>query len=157
MIKYLDYYITFQEVPNEIALTFTITNCQHRCPGCHSPWLRNDEGKSLLENLENILSRYKDDITCVCFMGEGNDVAELWTALKIVKDHGLKTCLYSGSDTSASWFSMKECGDVLDYLKLGPYDEKRGGLDSETTNQIMFRIFGSDLYNITNWFWRKKV
>ena len=29
---------------------------------------------------------------------------------------------------------------LLDYLKLGPYDERFGGLDSPTTNQRFYRI-----------------
>ena len=157
MIKYLDYYITFQEVPNEIALTFTITNCPHRCPGCHSPWLRNDDGKSLLEDLETIMNRYKDDITCVCLMGEGNDTEELWHALAQVKASGLKTCLYSGCEQAASWYFLKTYRGLLDYLKLGPYDETFGPLDVTTTNQVMFKVENDNLYNITDWFWRKKV
>ena len=29
---------------------------------------------------------------------------------------------------------------LLDYLKLGPYDERLGGLDSPTTNQRFYRV-----------------
>ena len=77
MVKYDGYDITFQEVPNEVSLVFNITNCQGTCEGCHSPWLRGDYGRPLHGDLESLIQKYKGLITCVCFMGEGNDVESL--------------------------------------------------------------------------------
>ena len=152
MIKFHDYYITFQEVPNEISLVFTITNCQNRCEGCHSPWLREDVGNDLVSGMAKIISRYKDDITCVCFMGEGNDSESLGKCIAAVNKMGLKTCLYTGRDYITQ-------GYHLDYLKVGPYNKELGALDSPTTNQRMLKWNNNkgEYENITSWFWRKKV
>ncbi|HIR81761.1 MAG TPA: anaerobic ribonucleoside-triphosphate reductase activating protein, partial [Candidatus Limiplasma merdipullorum] len=38
---------------------------------------------------------------------------------------------------------------MLDYLKLGHYDERLGGLDSPTTNQRFFRIEAGKLFDQT--------
>ena len=37
MLKYSNYEITFAEVPDEISLCINLTNCPHKCIGCHSP------------------------------------------------------------------------------------------------------------------------
>lgn len=152
MIKFLDYYITFQEVPNEIALVFTITNCQNNCKGCHSPWLRDDAGENLETAMQDIIDKYIDDITCVCFMGEGNDPISLNRCILSAKSKGLKTCLYTGAEYVSRMYE-------LDYLKVGPYNEVLGGLDSPATNQRMLKWNERDrkYENITSWFWRKKV
>ena len=47
MIKYKDYYVVFEEIPDKITLAVNITNCQNRCIGCHSPELRENIGKEL--------------------------------------------------------------------------------------------------------------
>jgi len=36
-LKYTGYAVTLAEVPEEISLTITISNCAFRCHGCHSP------------------------------------------------------------------------------------------------------------------------
>ena len=84
MIKYLNYSITFQEVPDEISLCFNITNCQFRCPGCHSPELRSDIGMNLEPDLVRIVSQYIDGITCICLLGDGNDFGALKRGFYIV-------------------------------------------------------------------------
>ena len=47
MLKYSNYEITFAEIPDEISLCINLTNCPHRCVGCHSPWLQKDNGTPL--------------------------------------------------------------------------------------------------------------
>ena len=37
MLKYAGYDIVFQEIPDEVTLAISLTNCPNRCPGCHSP------------------------------------------------------------------------------------------------------------------------
>lgn len=44
---------------------------------------------------------------------------------------------YSGFDTAEPFAAMLP---LLDYLKLGPYDERLGGLDSPATNQRFYRV-----------------
>lgn len=45
----------------------------------------------------------------------------------MIRAHGLKTCLYSGASTPSTF---RPLFPLLDYLKIGAYDEQRGGLDS---------------------------
>lgn len=135
MIKYTGYSIVLQEVPDEISLAIEISNCQHRCPGCHSPELQKNVGYDLEQDLPTLLKEYAGRITCVCFMGEGNDRDALARCLMSVRKAGLKTCLYSGSQV----FDLSlQCW--IDYYKIGPYIEERGGLDSPGTNQSMWLL-----------------
>ena len=46
-LKYVEAAVTLAEVPREISLTMTISNCANRCHGCHSPYLRKDIGRPL--------------------------------------------------------------------------------------------------------------
>lgn len=162
MVKYCGHYITFQEVPNEVALTFTITNCPNRCEGCHSPWLQEDIGDELTEqDIAYFLKQYSGAVTCVCFMGEGSDSAKLGDLIGFVNACGLKTCLYSGCDIDVD-LSPYVIYPLLDYIKTGSYKKELGGLDHPTTNQRMWKLSGLDKHgtaiyeDITSWFWRKK-
>jgi len=140
LTKYDGYYITFQEVPNEISLTFTITNCPHFCKGCHSPWLRDNIGKCLKEDIFSIINKYDEMITCVCFMGEGNDIDELVSLAKKIKH---KTAIYVGLDSISDWMLN------FDYVKIGHFDESLGGLDKPSTNQKMYQITDDKFVDIT--------
>ena len=39
-LKYVEYAVTLEEVPTEISLTISISNCRFRCHGCHSAYLQ---------------------------------------------------------------------------------------------------------------------
>jgi anaerobic ribonucleoside-triphosphate reductase activating protein len=67
-------------------------------------------------------------------MGGDSEVNELRRLFKHVKDKGLKTCWYSGRETCPIET------DYLDYLKLGSYIKKLGGLDSPDTNQRFYQV-----------------
>lgn len=160
MVKYCSTAITFAEVPDEVSLSIQITNCQNRCKGCHSPFLRDDFGKDLEKDLPDLLKRYKEQITCVCFMGEGNDILGLQKCIDLVKENNLKTCVYSGEDTGEyTWYLN------LDYWKTGSYMEEYGPLNSKTTNQRMYHIIdtieNNKIYtkfeDITYKFWPKTL
>jgi len=146
LTKYDGYYITFQEVPNEISLTFTITNCPHACKGCHSPWLRNDVGRYLKEDILSIISKYDEMITCVCFMGEGNDIDEL---ISLSKEIEYKTAIYVGLDNISEWMLN------FDYVKVGHFEESLGGLDNPSTNQKMYKTINDKFVDITYEFNKK--
>ena len=47
MLKYVDVMETFAEVPDEITLAINLSNCPHRCKGCHSEYLQKDIGEEL--------------------------------------------------------------------------------------------------------------
>ena len=154
MIKFTEYALTFQEVPDEANLVICISNCPHRCPGCHSPYLQQDFGDELtIPFLSDLLDKHADEITCVCLMGEGNDPKALYKVLKFIRSKGFKTCLYSGSDMIDVFLLP-----VLSYLKLGPYDARLGGLSSRTTNQRFYIVNSGEtqsvLTDITYKFWK---
>ena len=49
MLKFHNYDIVFQEIPDEVTLAVNITGCPCHCPGCHSPHLWEDSGTELDE------------------------------------------------------------------------------------------------------------
>lgn len=161
MVKYCGHYITFQEVPNEVALVLGITNCPYRCKGCHSPWLQKDFGDELTkEVMLSLLDKYQGAITCVCFMGVGSEPTALDQYISLVHQFGLKVCIYDGDDHGEFLTYELEAGDpdfYPDYYKEGSYKEEFGGLDSVSTNQRMWKMEEDGKYHdITSWFWRKK-
>src|SRR5574344_1042585 len=83
-IKFVDSPIVFQEIPGEVSLCFTISNCPHHCPGSHSSDLAEDVGEYLDEHIDNLLEKYRDMITCVLFMG-GDDPAQISNLIRCLK------------------------------------------------------------------------
>ena len=86
MLKYANFDIVFQEVPDEVTLAINISNCPNQCVGCHSQYLWKDVGYVLdKESLDELVEKYQSGITCVCFMGgdaEPYDVANLAMHIK---------------------------------------------------------------------------
>lgn len=153
MLMYKGYTIALQEVPDEISLAINISNCPHHCPDCHSKYLWDDEGALPLEdNLPHLLNEYGRMITCVCFMGGDRDTKELMKYVKFVKDLCLKVAIYSGNNTFDAFIPYLS---LIDYLKLGEYDDAKGGLNSPTTNQRFYQIEDNQLIDITSRFWTK--
>jgi anaerobic ribonucleoside-triphosphate reductase activating protein len=141
MIFLATYDIVFQEVPGEVTLALNISECPNRCPGCHSPHLRERTGEPLDDELfDGLLTRYGDSVTCVGFMGGDGDPGEVnRLAARVHAATGLKTAWYSGREEIPGVVRLEN----FDYIKLGPYDPSRGGLDSpDTTNQRFYRIVG---------------
>lgn len=138
MPKYIDARVTFSEVPDEISLCISITGCPYRCFSCHSPHLREDIGEPLTGNRLSSLIENNKGITCVCFMGGDGSPHEVNDLAAYVRSTypSLKIAWYSGSRKVSS--SIDLCN--FDYIKVGPYLEGFGGLDSPTTNQVMYRI-----------------
>lgn len=159
MVKYYNAMVVFEEIPDEITLAINITNCPCHCKGCHSKFLWEDVGTELtFEELERLIEE-NDGITCVCFMGgdaNTKEINELAKNLVWEKDHkydNLKIAWYSGRDSLSediNWF-------FFNYIKLGHYDEKLGGLDKETTNQRLYKRVIQDLEDITSKFWKRKL
>ncbi len=161
MLKYAQYNISFQEVPDEISLVFSISHCLGNCKGCHSPYLQQDIGKDLESDYLEIIEKYKDYITCICFLGGDRfpyQVNKLFSIIKKTYPH-LKTCMYSGKHYEFSQFVPTYYQyENFDYYKNGEYVEELGGLDKETTNQKMIKILGfNNAENITYKFREKKL
>ncbi len=149
MLKYTDYDIVFQEIPNEVTLAINLSNCPHNCKGCHSPQLMLDIGEQLNEKVINrLLDRYGTMITCVCFMGGDASPCEVEHLAAFVQktSHGrLKTGWYSGREKLLDNCKVEN----FNFIKLGAYKERLGGLNSKTTNQRLFRINGTEFEDIT--------
>lgn len=148
-MKYVSKMITFAEIPTEVTLTLGISNCQNRCPGCHSSELRKDIGTELTNDILDKLIQENDGVSCVLFLGEGNDKDRIIELARRVKSHNLKVALYSGRDEVED-----KIWDEFDYVKIGRYIQKLGPLNNPTTNQRLYKIEGDKHIDITNRFWK---
>ena len=154
MLKYVDTLVSFQEIPNEISLCINISNCPCACVGCHSPWLAQDIGTILNSTELNRLIDSNRGISCVCLMGGDADPSYIDVLAKDIHVRGLKSAWYSGRPYLSENISTKN----FDYIKLGPYIEDLGGLQSKKTNQVMFQIDHVEdkdfILDITSKFWK---
>lgn len=143
-MKFLNYEIVFQEIPNEISLAFQITGCKLACKGCHSKELWNPKNGEELTNekFETILKKYNDYISCVAFFGGEWYKKDLIDKLKIAKKYNLKTCLYTGEEDISS-----DIKSHLDFLKVGKWIEELGPLSSPTTNQKFIDLNNNKILN----------
>ncbi len=151
MLRFHNYDIVFQEIPGEVTLAINISNCPNRCKGCHSPHLQEDTGEILNENaLANLLEKYGNAITCICFMGGDDFPEDVLELAQFVRRRGetsfaLKTAWYSGKDEL--YQNAQQC---FDYIKVGEYIEELGGLNSPTTNQRLYKIKNERMIDVTN-------
>ncbi len=140
MLKYTDYDIVFQEIPNEVTLAINLSNCPHNCKGCHSPQLMLDIGNNLTEEvITQLLKKYGSLITCICFMGgdaSPTSVEDLANFIKTTTSGKIKTAWYSGEEKLKPERKINN----FDFIKLGPYREDLGGLSSKNTNQRLYKI-----------------
>ena len=150
-LKYIGYDIVFQEVPDEVSLAINVSGCPHMCEGCHSTYLWEYKGNYISEDLPVLIDKYKGLITCVCFMGGDQNQTELFRLASYVKQNNMKTALYSGLDDVCLF---GEGIKFFDYIKTGHYDQKRGGLDSKSTNQKMYST-NPEIKDITYKFWNR--
>ena len=144
MLKYVNHDIVFQEFPDEVTLAINLSGCPNRCPGCHSPELRNDIGEALTEErLNSLLEAYVGSITCVALMGGDGDPEGVVRLLRTVRKKypKLRTGWYSGRERMPS----EEELSAFDYVKLGACP-----LSSPTTNQRLYRIDDGEARNITD-------
>lgn len=158
MIKYKNYMVVFEEIPDKVTLAVNITNCQNRCIGCHSPELRENIGNELTTDEIDKMIKENDGINCFLFMGEGNDQEGLIILMDYIKRTYplLNIALYSGRETVESKILY-----YLDFIKVGPFVPERGPLNKETTNQKLFQVshglnrFDYFISDITFKFWKK--
>ena len=159
-MKYTGVEITFAEVPDEITLCINISNCPCHCTGCHSPYLAEDIGEELTEDSLHKLISSNEGITCVAFMGGDSSPKEVNHLASIVRAcHNLKTAWYSGVQALSKYIYIWN----FSYIKLGPYIEELGPLNSRTTNQRMYKVVYThyddgtaryELEDITYKFWK---
>ena len=152
-MKYYNYQITFSEIPDEVTLCINITGCPIRCADCHSKFLWEDTGVELTkEEIYRILDENKG-VSCVCFMGGDKDIWQVRELIFAVREKykDLKVAWYSGQSVIHPIMMVE-----LDYYKYGPYIKELGGLNSKTTNQILYKINRENgtVDNITSKFWK---
>lgn len=160
MLKYVNYDITFQEIPDEITLCINISNCPCHCIGCHSSYLAEDIGEKLTLDKIYKLIENNEGITCICFMGGDSSPKEIDMFARCIKDlYDIKVAWYSGRQELSKHVNLK----YLDYIKLGPYIEEFGPLNSKTTNQRFYQVIknhyedgtsGYELLDVTYKFWK---
>lgn len=149
MLRYYNYEVVFQEVPGEVTLAVNLTGCPNACPSCHSPHLQLEVGGAFCRCLlDELLERYGAGITCFCFMGGDNDPSEVVELALQVRARGLKTAWYSGKSKLPEGCSVS----CFDYIKLGPYVERLGGLGTAKTNQRFYRVVEGKMVDETRLF-----
>lgn len=128
-----------------------ITGCPLKCNGCHSEDLQDRSiGEELTPGvLRTAIEKHRGFLTCVLFLGGEWEPDNLIVLLRIAQEeYGLKTALYTGRERVSNKM-MK----YLDYIKVGRFIERLGGLEERTTNQRLIEIKTDT--NITNKFWRQ--
>ena len=160
MLKYVNYDITFQEIPDEITLCINISNCPCHCIGCHSSYLAEDIGEKLTLDKIYKLIENSEGITCICFMGGDSSPKEIDMFARCIKDlYDIKVAWYSGRQELSKYINLK----WFDFIKLGPYIEEFGPLNSKTTNQRFYQVIkshyedgtsGYELLDTTYKFWK---
>jgi anaerobic ribonucleoside-triphosphate reductase activating protein len=149
MVKYYVSRVVFEEIPDKVTLSFSITNCQGTCKGCHSAFLRRDIGEMIdCTILDRKFVKTIKNVNCVLFLGEGTDLQALIEMSEhLRKNYNLETAIYSGRDEVED-----ELFEHFDYVKVGSYQADKGPLNKETTNQRLYY----HREDITSKFWNRK-
>ena len=152
MLKYVDAKVVFAEVPDEVTLAINISNCPCQCKGCHSAYLAQDIGTELTFNEVRKLIKKNSGISCIALMGGDAEPDKINTLASFIINHygSIKIAWYSGRQELNNNIDL--CN--FDYIKLGPYKEEFGPLNSRTTNQRFYKVNGKELVDITNKFWK---
>ena len=155
MLKYVDAKVVFAEVPDEVTLAINISGCPCNCRGCHSSYLAKDIGEPLdLQHLTNLIDSNKG-ITCVCIMGGDANPDEVDDIAQCIKEYypELKVGWYSGRQELSKDIELSN----FDIIKLGPYKEEFGPLNSKTTNQRFYKVSDGELVDITSRFYDRNL
>ena len=152
MLLYASASISELEIPMKKSLVIYISNCQYKCKNCHTPYLHRSYGNTLSNNFDMIFNAYYNYFEVVCFMGEGkegiNDRNEMIKYCKYIHNKNKLTALYSGRDCNIeNWMND------FDYIKIGSYQEDKGPITEETTNQRLFKKTEKGYKDITSIFW----
>lgn len=154
MLKYVDTKIVFQEIPDEVTLAINISNCPCQCKGCHSSYLAQDIGTELTFSELRRLIKHNSGISCIAFMGGDSEPKRIDALASFVTNHyQLKVAWYSGRQELSKEIDLQN----FDAIKLGPYIEELGPLNSRTTNQRFYKVNGKELVDITSKFYKHET
>ena len=170
MLKFYNYDIVCQEIPDEVTLAINITGCPIHCPGCHSTWLWEDcgdvlcsfggdggaapkeasvevSGEASAQNPEanayfgGLEAIVEKYAPCItCVCFMGGDATPEEVAACSRRVRELWPSLKTG------WYSGRQTlvagvdAKDFNYLKLGPYIAALGGLRSPRTNQKLYKV-----------------
>ncbi len=155
MLKYVNTGIVFQEIPDEVTLAINISNCPCHCPGCHSQYLWEDIGLPLnTDAIDNFVSKYGNDITCIAFMGGDADPVSVNMLAQYIHESypNYKVAWYSGRIRIPAVIKK----DDFDFIKIGPFIRHLGPLNKPTTNQRLYKKDDEGNFeDITERFWKK--
>lgn len=154
MLKYVDAKVVFAEVPDEVTLAINISNCPCQCKGCHSSYLAQDIGTELTFSELRRLIKHNSGISCIAFMGGDSEPKRIDALASFVTNHyQLKVAWYSGRQELSKEIDLQN----FDAIKLGPYIEELGPLNSRTTNQRFYKVNGKELVDITSKFYKHET
>lgn len=155
MLKYVDAKVVFAEVPDEVTLAINISNCPCQCKGCHSSYLAQDIGTELTFNEVRKLIKKNSGVSCIALMGGDAEPDRINTLASFITNHynSIKVAWYSGRQELSNSIDLFN----FDYIKLGPYKEEFGPLNSKTTNQRFYKVSGRELVDITSKFWKHET
>lgn len=155
MLKYVDAKVVFTEVPDEVTLAINISNCPCQCKGCHSSYLAQDIGTELTFNEVRKLIKKNSGVSCIAIMGGDAEPDKINTLASFIINHcnSIKVAWYSGRQELSNSIDLSN----FDYIKLGPYKEEFGPLNSRTTNQRFYKVNGKELVDITSKFWKHET
>lgn len=155
MLKYVDAKVVFAEVPDEVTLAINISNCPCQCKGCHSSYLAQDIGTELTFNEVRKLIKKNSGVSCIAIMGGDAEPDKINTLASFIINHynSIKVAWYSGRQELSNSIDLSN----FDYIKLGPYKEEFGPLNSRTTNQRFYKVNGRELVDITSRFYDRNL
>lgn len=169
--------LTFAEVPDKLAVYFSLGDCAKGCVDCHSssdlgvPYDLAD-GMTIDEMKEVAEKAIQKGANAIIVMGGTNCYSFSLSALRVVLKSLVDiapVCLFSGSDDFIKIKALAmETG--CSWVKVGSYKKELGGLQSRHTNQ---RYYKKELKtyidyvkqdyrvvpywdNITSVFWKKE-
>lgn len=141
MLKYLYCKEIFEEIPDEITLGISISGCTIHCSGCHSKELWEDKGTPLTVGQLNHLLDEHSGISCLLLLGGEHDIDSLIKLFQ-ASFKRINTAWYCGLDKIPR--DKQEILQYLDYVKIGHYDHKLGGLSNPDTNQRLYFLEHQD-------------
>ena len=145
--------VSLNEVPDKVSCVVELGGCLRACKGCHSPNLQGTftKPKMYLSDLEEFVdNQIEKGCDAICIMGGDCSCEMTLDELKAVVNT-LATiapvCLYSSNPNAEPFEEMQ-----LKWLKVGPYIESKGGLETPGTNQMLLEITRSNRVDIIDTF-----
>ena len=150
--------ITLNELPEYISVYFEIANCKQRCKGCHSVWLQeNAPYLSIKEILSYAKTQIDRGANAIILMGGTTNGIPTDSLKKLINTlaYYAPVCIYSGSDNTKADLDLLK-NSKLKWLKTGSYQELKGGLDVDTTNQRFYVKYTEDrIFDMTPIFFKQ--